>query len=322
MSYITDLRDRILSGGQISSDEAMSLADLDDDAREELYEAAEAINRRFQSNRFDSCSIINARSGRCPENCHWCAQSAHYPTRIDTYPLVDHDTCLSMARLNRRLGIRRFSFVTSGRALRGEALRTACSYYSEIAAEGGLYLCASMGLLDKDEMRQLRDAGVKRYHCNLETAPSYFPQLCSTHSQAEKLRAIEAAREAGLEICCGGIIGMGESERQRIEFALALRDVNPVSIPINILIPIPGTPLQDAAPLTDDEILTAVAVFRLVCPRAVLRFAGGRAQMSRELQLRAMRIGITGAIMGDMLTTLGSGVEEDKELVAEAEMTF
>lgn len=322
MSHITDLRDKVLTGGQISAGEAMSLAGLDDAAREELYAAAEEVNRHFQPRRFDSCSIINARSGRCPEDCRWCAQSAHYPTRIDTYPLVDHDTCLSMARLNRQLGIRRFSFVTSGRALRGEALRTACGYYSEIAAGGGLYLCASMGLLDEDEMRQLRDAGVSRYHCNLETAPSFFPKLCSTHTQAQKLRTIEAARAVGLEICCGGIIGMGETEAQRIEFALALRDVDPVSIPINILIPIPGTPLQDAAPLSDDEILTTVAVFRLVCPKAVLRFAGGRAQMSRELQLRAMRIGITGAIMGDMLTTLGSGVEEDKELVAEAGMTF
>lgn len=179
-----------------------------------------------------------------------------------------------------------------------------------------------MGLLSRESLSKLRHAGITRYHCNLETAPSFFPTLCSTHSQEQKLATIAMAREEGMEICSGGIIGMGETRRQRVELALTLRDIRPVSIPINILCPIPGTPLQDAAPLSEDEIITAVAIFRLINPHVTLRFAGGRASLSREGQLRAMRAGVNGAIMGDMLTTVGSTIAEDLSLVADAGMTF
>lgn len=315
---ISRLKEKVLAGGNITSGEAMSLADLSEADLPELYEAAAEVNARFHDRTFDSCSIINARSGRCPEDCAWCAQSACHATDIETYPLVSRDTCLRMADLNRSLGIKRFSFVTSGRALKGRSLDTLCEYYAEIHRNSDLYLCASMGLLDDADMKKLYDAGVRRYHCNLETAPSHFPTLCSTHTQADKLRAIEAARRAGMEICSGGIIGMGETQRQRVEFALTLRDIDPVSVPINILIHIPGTPLQSATPLTDDEILSTIAIFRLVMPRVILRLAGGRARLSPDIQLRAMKIGITGAIMGDMLTTLGSTVEADKRLIAQA----
>ena len=179
-----------------------------------------------------------------------------------------------------------------------------------------------MGLLGPEELRRLREAGVTRYHCNLETAPSFFGELCSTHTTEQKLATIEAARAEGLEICSGGIIGMGETRRQRVELALTLRRIDPVSIPINILCPIPGTPLQDATPLTEDEIVTTVALFRLIHPRVTLRFAGGRAALSREGQLRAIRAGINGAITGDMLTTTGSTVEADRKLAADAGLKF
>lgn len=161
-----------------------------------------------------------------------------------------------------------------------------------------------------------------RYHCNLETAPSHFATLCSTHTIADKLATISAAREAGLDICSGGIIGMGETPRQRVEFALALLEAKPVSIPINILMPIPGTPLEQSAPISEDEILTVVAIFRMIHPRAVIRFAGGRSSISRATQLEALRIGVTGAIVGDMLTTVGSTVASDRELAAEAGLDF
>lgn len=230
---------------------------------------------------------------------------------------------MEMADYNRRAGIGRFSLVTSGRAVKGRDLDAICSYYSELRErEPGMGLCASMGLLDREAMVRLREAGVHRYHCNMESCRSFFPTLCSTHTQEDKLEAIARAREAGMEICSGGIIGMGESMRQRVEFALELREISPVSIPINILQPIPGTPLEGAAPLDPEEYLDTVAIFRLVHPHAVLRFAGGRASLDAAIQRRALAIGINGAIMGDMLTTVGSQIAQDLEMVKEAGYTL
>lgn len=318
MTDIDALKARILEGGILSEEQAYSLCDMEPSQREALWEAAAEITRRFCKPEFDSCSIINARSGRCPEDCKWCAQSAHYKTSADVYGLVSREECLEAAEENRVHGVRRFSLVTSGRALTGRELEKACGYYREMNGRGGISLCASMGLLGPEELQSLYDAGVRRYHCNLETAPSHFATLCTTHEIEEKFRTIEAARKIGFEICSGGIIGMGETLRQRVEFALALRRVNPDSIPVNILNPIPGTPLENSSPLEEEEILDAVAILRLVHPRAILRFAGGRISMSRELQLKAMKIGVSGAIVGDLLTTIGSKVRQDKELAAEA----
>ncbi len=229
---------------------------------------------------------------------------------------------MDMAAYNQRAGIGRFSLVTSGRTVKGEALDTICSYYRQLSRDTDIYLCASMGLLDDEAMERLAQAGVKRYHCNLETAANFFPSLCSTHSREEKLTAIARARRAGMEICSGGIIGMGETMRQRVEFALELREVNPVSIPLNVLQPIPGTPLEHMPPLTDTEILDTVAIFRLVHPRVIIRFAGGRARISPYAQREALRIGVNGAIMGDLLTTIGAQIEQDKTMIKECGYDF
>lgn len=321
-SNISELKEKVLAGGELTEAEAMGLAAIDEAGIDELIGAAAEVTRRFFNREFDSCSIINARSGRCPENCKWCAQSAHYKTSASVYPLVDRKTCMDAADMNRRHGIRRFSLVTSGRAMTGKDLDTACSYFEQLREEGGLHLCASMGLLDRESLEKLYKAGCTRYHCNLETAPSHFPALCSTHSLDDKLKTIRMAREVGMEVCSGGIIGMGETREQRIEFALALREIAPDSIPVNVLQPIPGTPLQDSEPLSQREILLTVAIFRMIHPRAVLRFAGGRARMSRDTQRRAMEIAVNGAIMGDMLTTIGSQVADDKKLIAECGYDF
>lgn len=322
MADITQMKRKVLSGIPLTDDEAMSLADIAPEQEEGLYEAAAEVTAAFHSRDFDSCSIINARSGRCGEDCKWCAQAARHHTRIAVYPIVDRKTCMDLAEYNRSRGIRRFSLVTSGRALEGEALEKLCDYYRELSARGGMGLCASMGLLDSEAMRRLREAGVERYHCNLETAPSFFPTLCSTHSIDDKIKTIRAARAAGMEICSGGIIGMGESMRQRVELALTLRKVGPVSIPLNILSPIPGTPLENASPLSDSDILRTVAIFRLIHPKAVIRFAGGRAAISRATQRKALKTGVNGSIMGDLLTTVGSQIDGDIDMVRECGYNF
>ena len=200
-------------------------------------------------------------------------------------------------------------------------LDRACGYISEIHSRGGIGLCASMGLLGREELQKLRDAGVSRYHCNLEAAPSYFGTLCSTHTVEDKIRTISIARELGMEVCSGGIIGMGETRRQRIELALELRRVEPESIPLNVLSPIPGTPLEHAEPISEQEILATVAFFRFVHPSVAIRFAGGRARLSAESQLQALRIGVNGAIVGDLLTTIGSKIADDRTLATMAGYT-
>lgn len=306
------VKKRAIAGVPATIDEAIELNEKY--SADMLADAADEVRRHWCGDVIDTCSIVNARSGRCTEDCKWCAQSRCHHTGIDEYDFVGEDEALHAARLNCEAGIKRYSLVTSGRKVAPGDIGMFCDVYRKVGESTGLYMCASMGLLNRDELQALYDAGVKRYHCNLETSSDYFPSLCSTHTHADKLRTIALAREVGMEVCCGGIIGMGETMRQRLMLAEEAREAGAVSIPVNILNPIKGTALQDVPLIGEEEIVRTAALFRLIAPKVTLRFAGGRMRLSRATMERMLRGGINGALLGDMLTTVGNSVAEDKEL--------
>lgn len=315
---LTQALELCLAGTPLSIDEALVLDNNTKDSTDALCDAADAIRRRHKGNTIHTCSIINARSGRCSEDCKWCAQSSHHHTGIEEYDCISEEEMLAIYRDNDAHGVNRFSLVTSGRRVPPSQIQRFCCLFRKAGKSGSMKLCASMGLLDKDQLQKLYNAGVRRYHCNLETSDDYFPSLCSTHSQAEKLATIAAAIEVGMEVCVGGIIGMGENMRQRLRLAEQARLAGAVSIPVNILSPIPGTPLQDTPPLSDKEIIRTVALMRFIAPECTLHFAGGRARLSPKTVSRMLRGGVNGALVGNMLTTIGNNIDQDLELFRES----
>lgn len=309
------IKQRALQGIPATVEEALLLND--NYTLDELCDAANEVREAREGNVIDTCSIINARSGRCSEDCKWCAQSIHFKTGCEEYDILPDAQVLKAAKANDDYGVKRFSLVTSGRRVTPEQIDRFCDIFRKVASETSLYLCASMGLLTKAELQKLKDAGVKRYHCNLETSSSFFPTLCTTHSHEDKLRTIRAAREVGMDICSGGIIGMGETMRHRLELATEAREAGATSIPINVLSPIKGTPLENQPLISEEEIARTVALMRFVAPDCTLRFAGGRARMSQKMTERILRGGMNGAMIGDLLTTIGNNVAEDYRLFAE-----
>lgn len=296
--------------------------------KEKLYESAHKITLEHIGTQFSSCSIINAKSGNCPEDCKWCAQSIHNKTQVNKYPLLEKDEAVKWAARNMEQGISRFSIVTSGKRVSDAEVDKICEIVREITKLKGkgkvkkVLPCVSLGLVNEQQLKKLKEAGVTRYHCNIESSPAYFKNLCTTHTTNDKLETLKAARRVGMTLCSGGIIGMGESMEDRIDMALFLREHGIKSIPINVLHPIPGTPLEHCKPLSEEEYLTTVAMFRIINPDAFLRFSGGRALLTKEVQKKALYIGINAAIMGDMLTTLGSGVANDIQMFTEAGYDF
>ncbi|MDP4271005.1 MAG: biotin synthase BioB [Bacteroidota bacterium] len=312
MLSVSQLEEKVLSGERLTEEEALWLALHAE--KEALYAAANRIREHFCGNKMDLCTILNAKSGKCSEDCKWCSQSAHHKTNIQVYDLVNPQEAFQQAKHNEAAGAHKFSLVTSGRAISHHHLDKLCKIYSDLKKETPkLELCASMGLLDREKMQKLVETGVKNYHCNIETAPSFFSELCSTHTTEEKIETIRIARDLGMGICSGGIIGMGETMEQRVEMALTLQELEVESIPLNILNPIEGTKLENQSPLTDEEILTTIAVFRFVNPKAMIRFAGGR-NLILHIQDKALKAGINAALIGDLLTTIGSkGMKQDIE---------
>ncbi|TKG96697.1 biotin synthase BioB [Puteibacter caeruleilacunae] len=304
------LKEKVLAGGAISQEEAIALTQTKD--KQTLYNAANEIREKMAGNKMDLCSITNAKSGKCSEDCKWCSQSAFFKTKIEEYEMVDEKEAVEAAVSNAKQGVHRYSLVTSGRAISNSNLDRLVNIYGKIREKASIGLCASMGLLDKARLQKLKDAGVEHYHCNLETSRSHFPNMCSTHSFDQKVLTIKWAQEIGMKVCSGGILGLGETMEQRIEMAFELNEIGVKSIPLNILNPIEGTAMEGTAALTDDEILTSFAIFRFINPDASIRFAGGRLQI-KHIQEQALKAGINAALVGDLLTTIGSNIEEDKK---------
>lgn len=302
------LAQEIISGRRLGREDdlgALITADLG-----ELTEGADHIRAALCGDRGELCTILNGRSGRCGEDCKFCAQSGHYCTHVEEHPFLPEDQIVAQCLHNERSGIHRFSIVTAGRGLSGEEFERALSAYRRMGRESGVALCASLGFLTEEQFQALREAGVSRYHANLETSRRYFPFICTTHTYQDKVDNIKRARRAGLEVCSGGIIGMGETFEDRIDMALDLAELGVRSIPLNILRPIPGTPLESMAPLAKEEILRTVAIFRYINPTAWVRMAAGRGQLP-DGGAELFRAGANAAITGDMLTTTGIGVAED-----------
>ena len=320
IEILNSIKEKGLRGESISREEAEWAADFAD--LNVLCDIANEVCRHWQGTEVDSCSIVNARSGMCGEDCKWCAQATRHHTGCETYNFLDEEDVFRAAEANDRAGIRKFSLVTSGRAVSKRDLEKFCATYSRLAKETGLHLCASMGLLGEEEMRMLKNAGVRRYHCNMETSSRFFPTLCTSHTPEDKRRTIAAARKCGMEVCSGGIIGMGETMSDRIDFAFELAEMDVDSVPINILNPIPGTPLENTPLISEEEIIRTVAIFRFILPTKSLRFAGGRMRLSHDSMLRIMTGGMNGVLMGDMLTTVSNTIADDRKLFNEAGLTF
>lgn len=317
-TFVTQTRQAVIQGDRIDRQAALRLLDAEPS---DLWQAADAIRRHFMGDHFDLCSIINARSGNCTENCRFCAQSARHHTGVNTYTVIAEEEALAQAADNNRHGVKRLSLVTSGRSLSPDTLDALVGLYEKMEESTSLLLCASAGMLSPEVAATLQRAGVSRYHCNLEASQGYFPEVCTTHTWEEKVETLLQARAVGMTLCSGGIIGMGESIEDRIDMALELRDLEVKSIPINILTPIPGTPLAELDPLSLDEVLTTLALFRFINSEAVIRMAGGRQQLGND-QYQCFAAGANGAIVGNYLTTTGSGIADDLRRLAGMGFTF
>lgn len=307
---LNQLTDSIIAGRRLTPDD--NLTPLLTAPIEELSREADRLRRALLSDRGELCTIVNGRCGKCPENCKFCAQSAHHHTEVETYGFLSDQELLEDCRNLEMRGVHRYSIVTAGRNL-GSDLDRAVNAYRHLHENTDILLCASHGLLTEEELRRLKEAGVSRYHANLETSRRNFPNICTTHTYDDKIACIRAAKRAGLEVCSGGILGLGETMQDRIDMAFDLAELKVNSIPLNVLVAIPGTPFAELPVLSEEEILRSVAIFRFICPDITIRLAGGRMLMKNYGE-NALKGGANATITGDMLTTSGNGIAEDKEL--------
>lgn len=309
---INNLKEKIKNGYVITREEAIEVYNSDYD---ELTKAADELREYFCGNDFDVCTIINAKSGKCSENCKFCAQSGHYHTNVKEYDLLDEDVIVKDALDKYNRGIPRYSMVASGKGLTPKDIDKICSITIKIYEQApGIKVCISGGIISEESFEKLKAAGITRIHNNLETSRNFFPEICTTHTYDQKIETIKAAQEAGMEICSGGLIGLGEDFKDRIDMALELRDLDVHSVPINLLNPIKNTPLENNEPLPMEEVNRTCATFRFIMPKALIRLAGGRALME-EFGESAFKSGANAAISGVLLTTKGISIEDDMKRI-------
>lgn len=310
---LNEIAEEIIHGKRLQPQDDISLllsAPID-----QLQNAAGKIQRSFCGNHVDLCTIINGRSGRCSENCKYCAQAACHNTGIDEYPFLSAEDIIANAKANEKAGVNRFAIVTSGRALAGKEFDQAIAAYEKMRDILSIELCASHGIISRAQFRRLRKAGVTSYHHNIGTSRRFFPQICTTHTYEDRIKTIRIAQEEGLYVCSGGIIGMGETWQDRLDMAFELQSLGIESIPINALMPIKGTPLEKQKTLSSDEILRTIAIFRMINPTANIRLAAGR-KLLPENGATAFLHGASASITGNMLTTSGTTIKEDLHMLA------
>ena len=313
--------ERVLSGGTVTKDEARAMLAMGGAELTQLLAGAHRLRERTFGDRVELCSIINAKSGRCAENCAFCAQSAHHKTDAPVYPLKTHQEIVAGARQAAAEGSHCYGIVTSGtRVSQGAEFEQILASIREIRSATPIEPSASLGLLDEASARALAEAGCATYHHNLETARSFFPSICTTHDYEEDVRTIRLAKAAGMKVCCGGIFGLGESPAQRVELALTLRELDVDSVPLNFLNPIPGTPLADMRDLAPLDCIRIIAMFRYLLPLKRISVCGGREANLREFQSWIFMAGASGTMVGNYLTTCGRSRETDLQMLRDAEV--
>lgn len=313
MNNLDEIKQLVLSGKKITKEEALSLVDED---VEELSKAANEIRIKYCGNVFDICTIINAKSGRCSENCKFCAQSSFYNTNAESYSLLETKEIVKQAKYNDDRGVLRYSLVTAGKRLTDDEIEQAVESIKVIKQKTNIEVCISMGLLNEEQYKKLKEVGVTRVHNNLETSKNNFINVCTTHTFEDKVKAINAAKSAGLGICSGGIMGLGETMEDRIDMAISLRSLGVKSVPVNMLNPIKGTPFENNKVLTNNDMRKIVAIFRFILPDASIRLAGGRGLLEDKGKACFLS-GANAAISGDMLTTSGISIETDLAMIEE-----
>lgn len=299
----------MITENKLSKDELLKFYNMD------LNELLK-ISSKYVKDTVEFCSIVNARNGKCSQNCKYCAQSSHYCTNIESYPLIPTEDVIQAAEESKANKADRFAVVTSGKTPDEEDFEKVIDMIKAVNGVDGIKSCASIGILNEEQAKQLADAGLKRFHHNINTSESYYPQVCTTHTWQDRLKTCRLVKKYGMELCCGVILGMGESIEQRIEMAMELAEIQPESIPINILMPIPQTPFENYLDKIDEEnVLRTLAVFKIANPNSVLRFCGGRMRLSQENQEKALCTCVEGILIGNYLTTVGKSPKEDIETV-------
>lgn len=322
VQMIIDLGKKVLMGETISMIEAQQLAAIEEENLPILLAMADKIRKKYIGNTVDLCAIVNGRSGRCTENCKYCAQSKYHDTDVAVYPLLNDDTILAKAKQAEKGGANHFALVTSGRGMEGDLeFPKILAVLKLILANTQLKVCCSLGTLTLENAKALKAAGVSRYHHNIETSRRNYPNVCTTHTYDDRLTTIHVAKEAGLEVCAGGILGMNETMQDRLDMAFEIRGLGVDSIPLNILNPIKGTVFENQKPLSPLDILKTFALFRFILPECGIRTAGGREVNLRDLQATALMSGISGMLIGGYLTTGGRDYAHDRQMLADIKRT-